>query len=565
MSIVKKIDIRLIDPNPFRDFGLNPLKPDNVRALEESYRKNGDFGVLNIRKVGNRYQQAFGHHRLEAMRRNGYDLIDCKVSEMTDLAMVRQMIDENNDQYGNNPQVQLDSVSSLAKLYVNWMLWTDDVQSFNDLLTEQGIGCETGLTPNNFFGSKNPKNPNGGYQQAKQALVENAEIGFRTLAALQGDGGLPEYTIRQKLQQIQAEGRIGVIVSEASELLRAKAEIERKAAEEAEKVRAAEERKRKAAAERKAKAQADRLAKLKAQEEAAKEKQKAMAAKIKAAKAAKEKHDLEVQKAAAQEEANRLERERKAEQEAKRKLFEEEKLRLRREREAREAREAAREAKQAERDEQVKATLARAKEKEANKTLDHDAMTILNTNKNIGVFSKYVRNYPGTFPVQSQKEFVTAMHTALSSDNNFTSRGIEKFLKDTVIENDAALRRIQKQAEAQLQADKERASHTAKGARLAREFREHMGKTARMFIELEEVLAVETQANAFFNICQNVTLKDYITGLEGRLPGIKEALNIRDMAVPEYTTMENTIDQDGTVVNIQRVVGDEPTVINGDA
>jgi len=117
-----KVDRELLDPNPYRDFTINPISQHQVGELIKSYRKNGDFGVIPVRKVGDRYEIACGHHRLSAMVEIGFHKIDCKLGEFSDDEMVSLMVSENASQHGGKPSSQADSVAAAIKRLGFWMM-----------------------------------------------------------------------------------------------------------------------------------------------------------------------------------------------------------------------------------------------------------------------------------------------------------------------------------------------------------------------------------------------------------------------------------------------------------
>jgi hypothetical protein len=112
---VKELIISQIVANKKRNFAVYPIDEDVVNGLIESYKKTGDFGVLPVREIApGRYEQACGHHRLEAMKRMGYTRIAVKVAAFSDHEMREIMINENATQGGHNPASIADSVLATA-------------------------------------------------------------------------------------------------------------------------------------------------------------------------------------------------------------------------------------------------------------------------------------------------------------------------------------------------------------------------------------------------------------------------------------------------------------------
>lgn len=86
-----------IDPNPWRKLDEFPLEPHRLDALDASIQKTGIWPRILARKVGDRYEQAFGHHQIELMRRHGLKTCYLLVTEFSDGDMVQTLAHENGD------------------------------------------------------------------------------------------------------------------------------------------------------------------------------------------------------------------------------------------------------------------------------------------------------------------------------------------------------------------------------------------------------------------------------------------------------------------------------------
>jgi ParB-like nuclease family protein len=113
--MTSRISTDEIDPSPHRNFELYPLDKEQVKKLQQSFKTSGDFGVLPARKVGNRYQIACGHHRLEAMRQLEFKTVDLKVSDLSDECMLQIMIQDNASQQHENAASVLDAVAAVTQ------------------------------------------------------------------------------------------------------------------------------------------------------------------------------------------------------------------------------------------------------------------------------------------------------------------------------------------------------------------------------------------------------------------------------------------------------------------
>ena len=124
------IPTHLIDPNPHRDFTINPIRVDNIETLVGSFQRNTQMDALVVRKhptEPGRYQLSAGHHRLFAMgglkgtptagpAPEVLDLPEVRVliKDMTDDQMLTWMADENANQSGATPSNDMDSVKGVV-------------------------------------------------------------------------------------------------------------------------------------------------------------------------------------------------------------------------------------------------------------------------------------------------------------------------------------------------------------------------------------------------------------------------------------------------------------------
>lgn len=98
----KLLDIPMdaIDPNPFRRLAKYPYVERKVEALKSSIEAVGLWEGVTARKKGNRYELAFGHHRIEAARRVGLKSAPMIVRNLTDKQML-QFMGRGNDKVYN--------------------------------------------------------------------------------------------------------------------------------------------------------------------------------------------------------------------------------------------------------------------------------------------------------------------------------------------------------------------------------------------------------------------------------------------------------------------------------
>jgi ParB-like chromosome segregation protein Spo0J len=99
MSEIQRAPLASIDTNPFRQVGRYPFVERKLDALKRSIEAVGLWEGVIARPVGNRFQIAFGHHRIEAARRFGLLDADLIIRDLTDEQMLQFMGRENMEDY----------------------------------------------------------------------------------------------------------------------------------------------------------------------------------------------------------------------------------------------------------------------------------------------------------------------------------------------------------------------------------------------------------------------------------------------------------------------------------
>lgn len=94
--------IASIDNNPFRNTRRYPFVKAKIDALKRSIDAVGLWEGVIVRKKGNRYQLAFGHHRAEAARQLGLVRIPVIVRDLDDEQMLQFMGRENGEDYNSD-------------------------------------------------------------------------------------------------------------------------------------------------------------------------------------------------------------------------------------------------------------------------------------------------------------------------------------------------------------------------------------------------------------------------------------------------------------------------------
>mgnify|MGYP001827442965 CR=1 FL=1 len=126
-----KISLTKIDANPYRDFDVHPLDPELIETLKSSIDDLGFWGGIAVRKHGDGYQLAFGHHRVEALRLLGIKTADINVVKYDDAQMGKAMVMENSTQRGTCSTADLDNVKA-ANLVIGFEMLT---REYDDLST----------------------------------------------------------------------------------------------------------------------------------------------------------------------------------------------------------------------------------------------------------------------------------------------------------------------------------------------------------------------------------------------------------------------------------------------
>jgi hypothetical protein len=295
-----RIPIAQLKPNPFRDFELYPIDPEQVDRLRQSIDSLGFFSGITVRPLKrDLYETAAGHHRIEAAKKAGLDYVEAVCEKYTDEQMVQIMTVENMTQRGHNAASTLDSVAAYCRLL-----------SLQILINEGPVAKILAETPGG-----------GALIQAQKSVAKDGpgkDVLYRAIngfsiadrAANKTAETITTTEITSSLEALRTSGHMAKIVSESLELANlireeedakakaeteaqaqaeAKAEIERQAKADAE-AKALEEKRK---AEANAEAEARRKAKEAAEANAAKKAEANKAAEAAAAEATRKREERE--------------------------------------------------------------------------------------------------------------------------------------------------------------------------------------------------------------------------------------------------------------------------------
>lgn len=116
-----KVKVSFIDANPYRKIDTYPIDRAKVDALKTSIRETDFWDNILVRKSPKnpgRYELAYGHHRITAVRELDIEEIDIPVKDLDDATMLRIMAGENMDIYKSDPRIINETVQ-VAKEFID--------------------------------------------------------------------------------------------------------------------------------------------------------------------------------------------------------------------------------------------------------------------------------------------------------------------------------------------------------------------------------------------------------------------------------------------------------------
>lgn len=164
-----KVEVAKLKHNPFRNLDRLPLKEDKVAALMTSIEDTSFWDNLIGRKADDGVEIAYGHHRVEALRRLGVKTIDIQVRDLTDTEMVKIMSHENMGEWAHDAEFETETVRATL---------------------EAAADGRVDLGP-------------CGKQKSRTFICARAQIKF-TVEQLAGFLGWKEYKVRAAVESIEA-------------------------------------------------------------------------------------------------------------------------------------------------------------------------------------------------------------------------------------------------------------------------------------------------------------------------------------------------------------------------
>lgn len=224
-----QLDVKYLQPNPKRDFRLDPIDEEHVAILAQSIKDHDFWGGIVARRAKHGYELLAGEHRRQAALKAGITAADIFVGDFDDEQALLIYATENASQRSNISTAVLGSVGAAVRV----------------CLEDEFLAV----------GSYSQKGGDHGRQG----------VGLpRILAKLKGVPGITTYVVQQQIATLKSSGEYDRIAREVGEEARAKktaelaaiqaaqerAELEAlRAAEAKERARKAEEARRKAAAD----------------------------------------------------------------------------------------------------------------------------------------------------------------------------------------------------------------------------------------------------------------------------------------------------------------------------
>ncbi len=256
-----RIALSRIDQNPHRDLVRNPLEPDQVKGVRASINRTGFWENVVVREHpehAGRYQLAYGHNRLAALRENGDEFAEFIVKPLSDYDMLVAMIDENATQRNQTVRIVFENITAALRLGERLLAMVENVDDFNRLAKPSHCS-----DPNN--GSKSVTHwRDEDFSRAKESIASGEGLGRGFVQHFLPDGVryTPE-TIQNAIDSYYSESRKAAAQRKAQEAAAEAKRLEREAAEAKSKAEA----QAKAEAEARARADAERAARQRAEAE----------------------------------------------------------------------------------------------------------------------------------------------------------------------------------------------------------------------------------------------------------------------------------------------------------
>jgi len=275
-----QVTLSTLQPNPLRDFSIDPIDPKNVALLKDSIAEHGFWGGVACRQLPDgTLEIAAGHHRIQAAIEAGMTTADLYVRrEVPDDEMLRLYATENATQRGNTTTALAGTVASAVRFLAKAIL--------------------TGVS-HKFVRNQHAQEIIEGRLTSESGIGEGLITDF-----LHDVPGVNVSAVRQQLANLKASGAYARIMANVEAELAEEAALAQAEADAATAEQARLEHEHREAEARAAQAEADRVEALARAQAAAEAKaRQEEEAKAQAAEAARQQAEAEAKEASTQQAA----------------------------------------------------------------------------------------------------------------------------------------------------------------------------------------------------------------------------------------------------------------------
>ena len=226
----RKIAVADILPNPHRDLELNPINPERLGQLLESFERTGFWDNIVVREHPTRedkYQLAYGHTRLGALNDKSVevDTITIPVAKLTDWEMYCAMVDENEMQGAVSVAVAIENIGKGCDLIEKALKKVGKNGSWEEFNEAVGRSVPVGTL------ARDPDNH--GFERVRNAYFDGEGLGRAFLSEFLPCGTMRAATISTVINERYADTREEAKRAEAKRKEAEAKDKERRAKEEA--------------------------------------------------------------------------------------------------------------------------------------------------------------------------------------------------------------------------------------------------------------------------------------------------------------------------------------------
>jgi ParB family chromosome partitioning protein len=238
--MLKNIKLRNIKPNPFN--ARSDYEDEPIKELAKEIKESGFWAsALRGRAVNGQVELCFGHRRLAALKKLGYQEVQVDVVDLTDNEMAMQGLAENLQRQGLNDMDKAEGIKHLVQqlaatqgwskekilekvavmlgVSVGWIEQLIGITYYNNsakkLIAEKKIAAKTAIVAHGL----------GGDEMIKTAAEKHLPL--HTLTKInQSLKKIPDEKIKEKIKQQVISGKISTpedVEKKAEPLLHAKA------------------------------------------------------------------------------------------------------------------------------------------------------------------------------------------------------------------------------------------------------------------------------------------------------------------------------------------------------